>query len=228
MYFSRKILHWFLNGITLVFPLLLTILLVIYPLSLLNGWLSFGSGTFFHFFLTDAECTQEGHAFFIWISRYFPESTIEWINRFLRWIPYANIFAVLMGVTLLGVAASTFWVRSTFQLVDYIIQRIPGLNFLYSYAKESTAAFIGKFNQPVFVMVNRELNMHKIGFVTQEDLRLFPTTEGMIGVYLPHSYSFSGELVFFNKKDVHPMKLSPSQAWKIIASGGVVHPQIMK
>ena len=82
-------------------------------------------------------------------------------------------------------------------------------------------SFVGdkkKFNKPVLVKV--ENNLYKPGFVTSDDLKDIGLP-GMVSVYLPHSYNFSGNVFLTDKKNIKPLKNSSSEVMKYIVSGGI-------
>ena len=45
--------------------------------------------------------------------------------------------------------------------------------------------------------------------------------KGMVAVYLPHSYNFSGNLFIVPAENVRPIKASPAEVMKFIVSAGV-------
>jgi uncharacterized membrane protein len=45
--------------------------------------------------------------------------------------------------------------------------------------------------------------------------------DGMVAVYFPHSYNFSGELFMIESSAVQPLDMPPSEAMKFVVSGGV-------
>jgi uncharacterized membrane protein len=84
-------------------------------------------------------------------------------------------------------------------------------------------AFVGdkkKFNKPVLVRINKDNNLHQIGFVTQADLTDLGLDD-MVVVYFPHSYAFSGYHYFVAKENVKPLNIPGPTAMKFIVSGGV-------
>ena len=60
----------------------------------------------------------------------------------------------------------------------------------------------------------------KPGFVTQSDLGLLGKP-GMVAVYLPHSYNFSGNLFFVDASRVEKIQIDATLYMKFIVSGGV-------
>jgi uncharacterized membrane protein len=82
-------------------------------------------------------------------------------------------------------------------------------------------AFVGekkKFSKPVIVEFTE--GVYKPGFITQDDLFEINLT-GLVGVYFPHSYAFSGNLFFIDKAKIKPYDGNPTDFMKFIVSGGV-------
>ena len=82
-------------------------------------------------------------------------------------------------------------------------------------------AFVGdkrKFNQPI--LVHFMDGTAKPGFLTQPDLALLGKP-GMVAVYLPHSYNFSGNLFFVDAQRVEKVDVDSTAYMKFIVSGGV-------
>lgn len=137
--------------------------------------------------------------------------------------PGLGIAILLIGITLLGYLGSNLLVRSLFDMTEKWIVRLPLVSTIYSSLKELTSAFVGKdkkFDKPVLVMMNKEARLHKLGFITQKDLKDI-NLPGSIGVYVPHSYNFSGDLFLLPKEAVTPLDISGAEVMKFIVSGGV-------
>lgn len=137
--------------------------------------------------------------------------------------PGFGIAILLAGITLLGYLGSTLLVRSLFDMTERWIVRLPLVSTIYSSLKELTSAFVGKdkkFDKPVLVLLNKEARLYKLGFITQKDLKDV-NLPGSIGVYVPHSYNFSGDLFLLPKEDVTPLNISGAEIMKFIVSGGV-------
>ena len=71
-----------------------------------------------------------------------------------------------------------------------------------------------------FGLVNKEKNVWKIGFVTQDIPFVIGETQ-LITVYCPFSYGFAGEIYFVPAVNIKPLEIPPSEAMKFIISGGV-------
>jgi hypothetical protein len=91
------------------------------------------------------------------------------------------------------------------------------------YGADLISAFVGdkrKFTQAAIVLINKEAGVHKIGFVTQNDLTSLGVSN-MVAVYFPHSYAFSGELMLVPKENVQMLDMPSAEVMKLIVSGGV-------
>ena len=138
-------------------------------------------------------------------------------------IPGLGMTILLVSITFFGYLGSTLLVRSIFELTESFIIKLPFVSTIYSSFKELTSAFISKekrFNQPVLVTINREAHLHKIGFITRQDLNSIDLP-GSMAVYVPHSYNFSGDLFILPKQSIAPLKIAGTEAMKFIISGGV-------
>ncbi len=103
------------------------------------------------------------------------------------------------------------------------MERAPLLKVIYSAINDLFSAFVGKekkFNRPVLVLVNSISNLHKLGFLTEDDLSLIDEKD-KVAVYFPHSYNFSGELFIVPRENVKPIDLNPGEVMKFIVSAGV-------
>src|SRR5690606_35890448 len=106
---------------------------------------------------------------------------------------------------------------------DAGMNRIPLVKIIYSTLKDLLSAVVGdkrKFNKPVLIRINRENDLHQIGFVTQEDLAELGLHE-MVAVYIPHSYAVSGYHYFVPRENIRPLKMTAPRAMKFIVSGGI-------
>ncbi len=138
-------------------------------------------------------------------------------------IPGLGIAILLTSITFLGYLGSTLLVRSAFDLTESLITRLPLVSTVYSSLKELTSAFVGnkrRFDKPVLVVINKEAELKKLGFVTQRELKAI-NLPGSIAVYVPHSYNFSGDLFILPKDAVTPLDIASTEVMKFIVSGGV-------
>jgi uncharacterized membrane protein len=148
----------------------------------------------------------------------------EQITRWIGFsIPGLGFIMVILFLILLGWAGQTLIGRPVRRLFDRVIKKTPVFNIIYSAINDIFKALVGKdkkFEFPVVALINRENNLWKMGFVTQTDMSTIDLP-GMVTVYMPHSYNFSGEHFILPSENVKPLEISASDAMKFIVSGGI-------
>jgi uncharacterized membrane protein len=155
---------------------------------------------------------------------YFIFVSFRWLDSLLN-LPYPGIgFLIIFGaITIFGYLTSNFAFKTATEWFDHGMNRIPLVKLIYSSVKDLLGAFVGdkkKFNKPVLVTINKDNNLHQIGFVTQSDLSDLGLNN-MVVVYFPHSYAFSGNHFLVPKENVKPLDIPGPAAMKFIVSGGV-------
>ncbi len=136
-------------------------------------------------------------------------------------IPGIGFTVVIVGVTLIGWVGSSIISKPLFNLIDDFLSSLPFIKIIYTSVKDLMEAFVGekkKFSKPVIVEFTA--GVYKPGFITQDDL-LDIDLPGLIGVYFPHSYAFSGNLFFIDKAKIKLYEGNPTDFMKFIVSGGV-------
>ena len=150
------------------------------------------------------------------------------VDSILR--PYLNIpglgFAIiLVFVILVGWISSNYLMGRFINFFDHLLEKTPGVKFIYSSTKDFFEAFAGdkrKFNRSVLINVFAD-NVWIIGFVTDEELQKFELGADMISVYVPQAYNFAGQLYLLPKDRVKLIDMiSSGQAMKYAVTGGVV------
>lgn len=112
------------------------------------------------------------------------------------------------------------------QFIIYVedgIAHIPLVKIVYSSIKDFFSAFVSeerKFNKPALIKMGGNDSLQRLGFITETDLSHLGL-EGMVSVYIPHSYNFSGNLFIVKMEDVTPIKANTTEVMKFIVSGGV-------
>lgn len=138
-------------------------------------------------------------------------------------MPGLGFVVVIVLVLLVGWLSSLFAVNRIVALLDTVLEKTPGIKFIYSSVKDFLEAFAGnkkKFNQPVLVNVDGE-GVWRIGFITQETGTDFGLADH-VTVYVPHSYAISGITYFVPKHKIKPLpKIGAADAMKFTVSGGV-------
>jgi len=119
---------------------------------------------------------------------------------------------------------STFVAQPIRNWFHNLIERIPLVKTLYSSITDLLSAFVGqkkRFNRPVLVKMSNETDLERIGFVTDEDLSLLDGSQDKVGVYFPHSYTYTGNLWIVPKSRLTAIDKNSSDVMKYIVSGGV-------
>lgn len=140
-----------------------------------------------------------------------------------EWLTLAFIIGVVFVV---GVMAQTIFLKPLFIIFEEVLSRTPGLKFVYSSIKDLMEAFVGekkRFNKPVLVQMSTDNELQRFGFVTDEGLeKLGDGFEGKVAVYVPFSYSVSGQLYIVPARLLTPMPdVDAAELMKYILSGGV-------
>jgi uncharacterized membrane protein len=140
-----------------------------------------------------------------------------------EWLTLAFIIAM---VFVIGVMAQTILLKPLFMIFEEVLSRTPGLKFVYSSIKDLMEAFVGekkRFNKPVLVKISGEAELQRFGFVTDEGLeKLGKGFKGKVAVYVPFSYSVSGQLYIIPALLLTPLPdVDAAELMKYILSGGV-------
>lgn len=171
----------------------------------------------FNFFLKGLLITLPIYATFYIIS-----SLVKRIDKILELeTPGLGFLIVIGGITIIGLIGSSFFLSPIVNLLDELLNKIPFVRTIYSSAKDLIGAFVGeknKFSKPV--LVELAPGVYKPGFITQDDLSDLELP-GMMAVYFPHSYAFSGNLFLVENQKVKLFRGSTSAFMKFIVSGGV-------
>ena len=133
---------------------------------------------------------------------------------------------VLGGTTLIGYLGNRFLVgKLLVEGLDYLLEHTPGVKFIYKTIRDVIGSFVGdkqKFSNPVWVKVQEQPDIWRIGFLTQEDMPATGLKE-MVSVYLPHSYAISGWVIVVHKDQIKPAEgFTAKQAMEFAVSGGTV------
>jgi uncharacterized membrane protein len=144
-------------------------------------------------------------------------------NGELKHIPGLGFIVVVVLVLLVGYISSSFVVGKLVDLFDSVLEKTPGIKFIYSTLKDFFEAFAGnkrKFDKSVLVSIDAN-DIWRIGFITREELTQFELQE-YVAVYVPQSYGFAGNLFFVRKERVRILTdMSSADAMKFAISGGV-------
>ena len=191
---GRALLNYLIKGLLIVLPIALSIYIVIWAVTTVDSWLNVNN-----------------------ILGVDPRTGAS------RNIPGLGLALVVTLILLAGIVVTNFVTEPMYNWFNRWMNRLPGLNFLYSSIKDLAEAFVGdekKFNHPVLVEV--EGGLKRIGFLTQNDLTKLDLPGDAI-VYFPFSYSFAGQVYVVSKEKIKPLHMSAADAMKLVVSGGVSH-----
>jgi uncharacterized membrane protein len=132
---------------------------------------------------------------------------------------------IIVAVTLIGFLGTRFFIgKWIFDSFANLLEHTPGVKFIYSSIRDVIKSFVGdkkRFNKPVWVCVNFDPEIWRIGFMTQGDM----THLGLpakVAVYMPHAYAISGWVIVTDSKNVKPVKdMTAGEAMKFAVSGGI-------
>lgn len=141
-------------------------------------------------------------------------------------IPGSGLVVLLISITLIGILGSTILFRPMLSYFDSLLVKAPLIKIIYTSVKDLVSAFVGqkkRFNEPVLVKIGAGIEMEKLGFVTNRDLKFLGISEKMVAVYLPHSYAWSGNLFIVPAANIRPVDSTATDVMKFIISAGVIN-----
>lgn len=139
-------------------------------------------------------------------------------------IPGLGLITIFLFIAAIGWLSSRYIRNPLFSYLEQLIDKAPLVKLIYSSVKDLVQAFVGekrRFNKPVLVRLEKESEINRIGFITQEDLADLGLEKDKVAVYLPFSYSFAGELIILPRENIRPLNASGTDMMKFIISGGV-------
>ena len=141
----------------------------------------------------------------------------------LRQFRGLGFVVVILIVILVGRVSSSFVMSKMVDLLDGLLERTPGIKFIYTSVKDFLEAFTGnkrKFNKPVLANVDGN-DVWRIGFITHENATDFELLNHA-AVYIPLSYAITGVTYFVPKEKIKLLDhVSSAEAMKFAVSGGV-------
>ncbi len=139
-------------------------------------------------------------------------------------IPGLGIIVIVTFITLIGVLGSSILITPLLNWIDLVISRAPLVNIIYTSIKDFVSAFVGKekkFTEPVLVKISKDSELEKIGFITRHDLTALGIESGKVAVYMPLSYTFSGNLCIVPVENIKPLSANSTEVMKFVVSAGV-------
>ncbi len=189
----RRIVNYFLQGLLFVVPIAVTIYVLIKSILWIDGLLPFQVPVI-----------------------------IPGLDQIE--IPGLGLLVIFTVIALVGFLGSRYIRNPLFAYLEKLVEKAPLAKLIYSSVKDLIKAFVGEkksFNHPVMVLVQKDTQLHRIGFITKEDITELGMTKEMVAVYLPFSYGFNGQLVIVPRENVKLIDASGTDMMKFIISGGV-------
>lgn len=135
---------------------------------------------------------------------------------------------VVSTVTFIGYLGTRFFFAKALDAFGHLLESTPGIKHIYSSVRDVMGSFVGdkrKFNRPVWVRVNHQPEIWRIGFLTQKNMDNYGLEE-KVAVYMPHAYAISGWVIIINKNETKPVtKMDAAEAMKFAVSGGITTSQ---
>jgi len=161
------------------------------------------------------------------ITGYVLYSVFTGIDNLLPFIHWRGVgFAIIIiVVTIVGYFGTRFFIgKWLFDSFEYLMERTPGVKYIFSSVRDVIQSFVGdkkRFNRPVWVCVNVNPEIWRIGFVTQKDMTHLGL-DNKVAVYMPHAYAISGWVIVTDGKNVKAVReMTAGEAMKFAVSGGV-------
>ena len=162
------------------------------------------------------------------ITGYVLYSVFSGVDNMVPFVPRGFGFGfiiIIVLVTVIGYLGTRFFVgKWLFDSFEHVLERTPGVKYIFSSVRDILKSFVGdkkRFNKPVWVCVNVNPEIWRIGFMTQKDMTHFGM-ENKVAVYLPHAYAISGWVIITEGKNVKPVKdMTSGEAMKFAVSGGI-------
>jgi uncharacterized membrane protein len=140
--------------------------------------------------------------------------------------PGLGILAMLVFLIFVGYLGSHFLSTRLVIAFDRMVEKAPLVKVIYFSVRDLLSTFVDKkknLGKPVIVLMNKEQQLYRPGFITQKRLNDLNLTDDFVAVYFPHSYAFSGELYITHKDNIMEVKpeIKAADVMKFIVSGGV-------
>lgn len=138
-------------------------------------------------------------------------------------IGFAIVMVLIIGI---GYISSFFVVGRFVEFFESILEKTPGIKFIYTSVKDFFEAFAGdkrKFDKPILVNVFAE-DVWMVGFLTNDDLHQFELGAEYVSAYVPQGYNIAGQVYLVKRGRVRKIEdLGASDVMKFAVTGGVVH-----
>jgi uncharacterized membrane protein len=151
-----------------------------------------------------------------------------------RHIAGLGFISTIIVIYLVGMISSNVFGKRIISIVEGLLKKIPVFKGIYTSVKHVVDAFSPEgsktsFKRFVIVEYPRK-GSYAFGFLTKE----FEKTdsqgivEALSAVYIPTNNLYLGDIVLFKKEDVFHTDIAIDEGVKIIISGGIATPKVIK
>ncbi len=130
---------------------------------------------------------------------------------------------IIAALVIIGYFSSFFITGRVVSFVDKILEKTPGIKYIYSTTRDFFEAFAGdkkKFTKNVLANVD-DNDVWRFGFITREDMEEFGLKD-YVTVYIPMAYSVAGNVYVIPKTRIKTItNISAAQTMKFAVSGGI-------
>jgi uncharacterized membrane protein len=130
---------------------------------------------------------------------------------------------IILALIVIGYFSSFFITGRVVSFVDKLLERTPGIKYIYSTTRDFFEAFAGdkkKFTKNVLANVD-DNDVWRFGFITRDDMEEFGLKD-YVTVYIPMAYSVAGNVYVIPKERIKPItNISAAQTMKFAVSGGI-------
>lgn len=209
---------YFLTGLALLIPLVVTIAVLNFLVNLLTKpFLGFASSIVCKIpFLTHPS---------LWINQ---DNMINYVSKILI------IITLFLFTLFLGVITRWFLIKELFLLGDKILHRIPVINTVYKTTQDIMKTLVSSdkksFKQVVMVPFPRH-DTFAIGLVARDapELCCDKTNTDLVSVLIPTTPNpTTGFLLMYPRSELILLEMKPEDAIKYIVSCGVITPPHLK
>ena len=198
----------FLTGLVVVLPIGLTIYLIWAVVGWLDGWI-----------------------LPLIPQAYLPQELLAWVFGPVYNVPVRGIGVVvfLVVTTAVGWIAKGLIGRSVLTRLDHLVDRMPVVRSLYGGLKQVAETVFNKtessFDQTCLVEFPRP-GLWCVGLISTRPKGEIAQKLGpdVIAVFIGLTPMMSGFMVYVPKSEIIPLDLTPEEAAKLVASGGLVYP----
>ena len=151
---------------------------------------------------------------------------------FGRHIYGLGFVSAVMIVFLLGMVSTNVVGKKAIQAIEKSLLGVPVLKSVYSPIKSVMDAFSNSSSFKKFVIVEYpRAGAYSFGFLTKEHTvkrREDGSVQNLSAVYIPTNNLYLGEVVLFDEKEIFYTDIPVEEGVKIVLSGGIAMPMLMK